>query len=189
MAPAAAEGGKAPGGGRGEEGGRGCAGDCAGASGLARCGAEDGSAQGSRAGRAAPGIAARLRARVDLLGSEVNVARKDDVVLVRVCGWVAAGLSRVRAQGKVRRQGMFDCSGDIRWHLRTSGLLTARQALRHSRCRRSCGSSICLRRRCARVRFGDLGRGRTNRPPRQRVTAKSGLRRQCAVGWLPPLER
>ena len=183
LSPAAAEGGKPPGGGRGEEGGRGCAGDCAGASGLARCGAEDGSAQGSRAGRAAPGIAARLRARVDLLGSEVNVARKDDVVLVRVCGWVAAGLSRVRAQGKVRRQGsQFDCSGDIRWHLRTSGLQTARQALRHSRCRRSCGSSMCLRRRCARVRFGGLGAGQTDgRPPCATAKERSGGREKRAV--------
>ena len=83
----AATGRGAPGGGaRGEEGGRGSAGECAGASDLARCGAEDGGAWGSSAGRAAPGIAARLRARVDRLGSEVNVARKDDVVLVRVCG-------------------------------------------------------------------------------------------------------
>ena len=64
---------------------------------------------GSRAGRAAPRIAARLRARVDLLSSEVNVAREDDVVLVRVCGAVTTGLSRVCAQGKVRREGKCGC--------------------------------------------------------------------------------
>ena len=65
---------------------------------------------GSRAGRAAPRIAARLRARVDLLSSEVNVAREDDVVLVRVCGAVAVRLSRVCAQGQVRREGKCGCS-------------------------------------------------------------------------------